>query len=279
MALFRTYGPNPRTIISILQCPEDEADYIDDAINAATNLAKDFPRIFQQIERANFSSDISKIFYLRPHPERRSKPVLSIPTSFLAKTLGVSVASQVAVQQNSFFSILTSHPSLRSAAGWLFENYAHAYFSDKPMQVYHSDHPNPIFVPVPERRIAGRTALKNIQSPFNFYWRPREPNYTGIDALIRSGNIVWALQFTISTSHCSSTDGLEKARNDMGFKKNTDWRLVMVGTKLSDAVSARDNQRLTNGWEATPVYACELPLGEFQEQSIIDSLDEVSTNY
>ena len=44
--------------------------------------------------------------------------------------------------------------------------------------------------------MSGNTALKHYQAPFNFYWRPREVNFEGI-AVIRCGNEVWALQFTI----------------------------------------------------------------------------------
>lgn len=126
--------------------------------------------------------------------------------------------------------------------------------------------------------ISDSTKLKNIQEPFDFYWRPGEQqNFPGVNAIIRSGNIVWALQFTISTSHKPATEGLDRLYKDMNHKTDVDWRLVIVGPDLDAAKSVRDHQNLAGRWKETSVYACELPFGNFDEEKLRVNLEEVST--
>ena len=107
-----------------------------------------------------------------------------------------------------------------------------------------------------------------MRPPFNLYWQPREPNFAGIDTIVRINNVVWALQFTISGSHRSAIDGLELIRENMGHKRGVEWRLVIVGPDLTEAKFARDHHDLGGRWEATRIYACELPLGNLSENTI-----------
>ncbi|KAF8521600.1 hypothetical protein BU17DRAFT_64826 [Hysterangium stoloniferum] len=243
VALSEKYGPNPRVIIDLLTEPTEEVTYLH-SIRA-------------------WQSDIAKACSVYPD----------------------AVSGQTAAQQHNFFSLLSRHPSLRSAAGWLFKGYAHARFSGPnraSLQGYLSGDPNPHPFPTPGRTISGTTALQTIQPPFNFYWRPREPNFSGVDALIRSGNVVWALQFAISASHSSATEGLNEVSKIMNHKSDVAWRLVIVGPKRREAESARDRQVLTGRWEGVYVYACELPLGEFEEnekQKLESNLNEASETY
>jgi len=54
----------------------------------------------------------------------------------------------------------------------------------------------------------------------------------------------------------------------------------MLGATLPKAESARDSQKLTNPWDMTPVYACAVPLGVFDEQELLqlqDVFDNVSS--
>ncbi|KAF8519144.1 hypothetical protein BU17DRAFT_47954 [Hysterangium stoloniferum] len=286
VALSEKYGPNPRSIISILIEPTEEETYLDDVRTGAVTLAGQFPSIFLDLESLDFSSNISsKIFTVRPKNLISRRPTLYIPTPFLASTLGVAVSAQTAAQQHSFFALLSGHPSLRSAAGWVFESYARVRFSGPnpaSLQGYLPGDPNPHPIPTPSRMISGTTALQTIQSPFNFYWRPREPNFKGVDALIRSDNIVWALQFTISASHGSATKGLNQVSKLMNHKRNVEWRLVIVGPEMGEAECARDRQALTGRWKGTYVYACALPLGKLKEneqQHLELNMNEVSSDY
>ena len=232
----------------------------------------------------NFGDETSSmVFTIRPKKTRRGRYTLEIPTPFLSHTFGLAMSHQAAVQQHTFFRMLSHYPSFCSAAGWLFEHYAHNCLS-KPnhekLEAYTLDgtlH----HIPVPSRMIAGSTALKRIQPPHNFYWRPVEPNFKGVDAIIRFEDDVWVLQYTISGVHKPATDGLLEIRDGMNHKTGVKWHLVMVGSELRSAEEARDNQKLGEEWKwTTIVCASELPLGQFNEKhaKILDSiLNEVST--
>ena len=114
-------------------------------------------------------------------------------------------------------SMLSGHPSFRDAGRWLFEDYAHNRLSEserKPLEAYSLDG-TVHHIPVPAKIIAGSTALKRIKSPHNFYWRPVKPtDFKGVDAIIRVGNDVWTLQYTIRGEHKAATQCLIKIRKE-----------------------------------------------------------------
>ena len=210
-------------------------------------------------------------------PGRGGEPTLYIPTAFLASTLAVALSRQATAQQHSSFVLLNGHPALRTAAGWLFENYAHIRFSTPGHQdqasvlAYRAKKSSPpIDIPTPTRMISDSTALGTIQAPFDFYWRPRENNFPGIDALIRVGDTVWALQFTLSSTHRSAKEGLVKVRSVMNHISKVKWRLVIVGSDQESAEACRDQQNLGGDWKwkNTIIYACSLPLGKFTDANL-----------
>ena len=59
------------------------------------------------------------------------------------------------------------------------------------LTTYSRNEIEPPSIPLPNETKSGSTALKNIQPPFSFYWRPRESNFEGLDAIIRQVNVVW----------------------------------------------------------------------------------------
>jgi len=117
---------------------------------------------------------------------------------------------------------------------------------------------------------SGSTALKDIQPPFNFYWRSREPNFG------RDGDTARGLQYTIRAKHGSVTEGLTQVRKNINHKWRLKFRVAMLGPEQADAESARDNQKLTGEWADTPISACVLPMGNVNELSLQNALDEVS---
>jgi hypothetical protein len=183
--LFRKYGSNVKAIIDILDTPAKEDTYLTDVRAGASNFATDFSNILSDPRNLDFGS--SKIFTVRPNNLVSRQPILRIPTAFLAATLGLALARQAVGQQHAAFTMLSKHPSLRTAAGWLFENYAHVVLSDPnrlPLTTYIRNKTEPPSIPPPSEMKSGSTALKNIQLPFSFYWRPRESNLEGLDAII-----------------------------------------------------------------------------------------------
>ncbi len=150
----------------------------------------------------------------------------------------------------------------------MFEHYAHNHLSKSEcntLEAYSLDG-TVHHIPVPATMIAGSTALKQIQPPHHFYWRPVQPSFKGINAIIRSGDNVWALQYTISKEHKDAIDGLNEIRDGMNHKEDVKWHLVMVGLDLKDAKEARDDQKLGDWNWPTAIYASELPLGQFDKE-------------
>ena len=281
MTLFLKYGSNVRCIIDILKHPDAEATYDLDVKRGAAEIAKDFSTILLQLEYLDFQSSFSsKIFFVRPKNLESRLPVLTIPTAYLFKTLAVAVCRQALAQQHAIFTMLTAHPSLGTAAGWWFENYAHVMLSDPtrlPISTHIRSVSNPPSIPAPKAVLAGSDALRKIQPPFNFYWRPREPNFEGTDGLIRVGNTVRVQQYTTSSSHRSATKGLQEIRRIMNHIRDVDWHFDVVSPNLSTAESARDSHKLTGRWATTPIYASQLQIGTLDTQLLERIWNEVNT--
>lgn len=259
-----------------------EAAYLRDVNIAADDLSRETSKYFFRLRSLDFRYDISaEILMVRPSELRL--PNLYIPTPFLASILGVAISRRSAAQKYSFFTLLDSFPLVRDTAGWLFENYAHVCFSGPNHISFHEypcEKPNSYQIPTINTVITGSTALKTIQPPFSFYWRPQEPNFDGVHALIRSNNVVWVLQFVISCPCSSVTKGLDKVFEIMNHKTNVEWNLVIVNLYKWTAVRFFQNhQILTGKWKKMRVYMCELPLDKFTEENVQQlqaSLNEVS---
>jgi len=203
----------------------------------------------------------SNIFTVR-HVETPRTTRLTIPTTFLQEALGEALSRNTAAKRHEAFVLLGNHPSLRSAAGSVFEHAAHITLSNPnrpPLPTHTGGDVGPTIPPV-RNMISGTDALRKIQPLFDFYWRPREANFPGVDALIRLDNDVWVLQYTISPRHGTATKGLNEVYRLMNHKQSVRWRLVILGSHLSDAESVRSRQQLTDGWEKMNVYASELPI-------------------
>ena len=133
MILLRKFGPNPRIIVDILIKPNMEAQYLSDIKSGASSLAYEIPAAFWELRSLQYSSDL---IFIRPNVSKwRVIPTLYIPTPFLASTLGIAISGQAAFEQRSFFRMLSGHPTLRSAAVWIFKSYAHAYVGKIPICV------------------------------------------------------------------------------------------------------------------------------------------------
>ena len=237
--LFLRYGSNIRCIMDILMDPKAENAYIQDVKRGANEIAKKFSTtLLMDLESLDFESKLSsKILTVRPTNSVDRLGALTIMTAYLFKTLAMAVVRHAIAQQHYIFTTLTAHPSLGATAGWWFENYAHVRLSDptrQPIPTRTRGASNSSPIPVPKVMLSGSTALRNIQRPFNFYWRPREPNFEGLDSLICVGNTVRVQQFTTSSSHRSATKGLDEVYKIMNHIRGH-WDLDIVGPELSVA--------------------------------------------
>lgn len=123
MNLLSKYPPNVRLINDVLQNAANEGGYCEDIKTAARDCADQFPDILHDLQGPDLGSEIaSKIFTLRPSSPESRQPVLTIPTHFLAGTLGIALSQKFSADRLSAFRMLDGHSTLRSAAGWIFEN-------------------------------------------------------------------------------------------------------------------------------------------------------------
>jgi len=107
------------------------------------------------------------------------------------------------------------------------------------LKIYNKAHKE-YFMPAPEEIISGNS-LRGIKMEFRpFYWRPRGSNYEGVDSVLRCGDDVWVLQYTVSRPRRAATKGLNEVHKNMNLKYNIRWHLVMIGATRSEAESARD---------------------------------------
>ena len=281
--LFLKYGSNIRRIMDILKRPQEEAAYAQDVERGAAEIAQKFSTILQQLERLDFKSKLSsKIFTVRPNNLVQRLGVLTIPTAYLFKTLAVAVFRHALANQHSIFATLSAHPSLGTAAGWWFENLAHVKLSDptrRPIPTYARGDSNSSPIPVAKVVLSGSTALRNIQKPLDFYWRPREPNFEGIDSLICVGNTVRVQRYTTSSSHRSANQGLDEIHKIMNHVRGVRWHLDIVGPDQSVAETARDSHKLTGRWAKTPIHASQLQFGILDNKTLEQVLNEVNTAY
>jgi len=217
----------------------------------------------RDLENLNHIDHSSNIFSIKP-TENPQIPYLTIPTRFLLTTLGMALSRKAAAQRHEAFVLLDYHLSLRGAARWIFEHSAHTTLSNpnRPPLPTYINYETGRAIPPAKQMKSGPDALRNIQPPFDFYWRPQDPNFPGVDALIRQNNEIWVLQYTISKRHCPATGGLDRVYDLMGHKQMVTWYLVLLGSQLSDAEEARRKQQLTGRWKTTNVYASELALAE-----------------
>ncbi|KAF8330992.1 hypothetical protein F5887DRAFT_895307, partial [Amanita rubescens] len=219
MDLFEKYGPSPRMIIQILT---GNVDLYEREVNTAAFALASKLSALPDLDNLDFSDISSKIFTVTPKNNlSRGEHTLTIPTSFLSQTFGSAMSRQAAAQQHTFFRMLKSYPAFCGAGGCLFKVYGHNRLSDPTRQPLEAHSPDGVYhIRAPAKMIAGNTALKSMQEPFNFYWRPAEPNFEGVDAIIRFENHVWALQYTISKNHRAATNGLIKVRQEMNHKRD-----------------------------------------------------------
>jgi hypothetical protein len=269
--------------MDILKRPQEEATYAHDVERGAAEIAEKFSTILQQLERLDFKSKLSsKIFSVRPNNLVDRLGVLTIPTAYLFKKLAMAVFRHALAQQHVIFATLAAHPSLGTAAGWWFENFAHVKLSDptrRPIPTHTHGDSNSSPIPVPKVMLSGSTALRNIQKPCDFYWQPREPNFEGIDSLIRVGSEVRVQQYTTSSSHRSANQGLDEIYKIMNHVRGTHWHLDIVGPDQSVAETARDSHKLTGRWVKTPIHASQLQFGILDNKMLEQVLNKVNTAY
>jgi len=164
--------------------PVNEEQYIAD-IRVGAAIFVDMPlETVLDLQGLNHQHDLSSnIFAIRPE-ETPQTTCLTIPTTFLQETLAKALSRTAASKRHEAFMLLRNHRSLCGTAGWVFEHTAHITLSNPnrpPLPIYIGGEVGPT-IPPAKNMISGSTALKTIQMPFDFYWRPQETNFRGVNS-------------------------------------------------------------------------------------------------
>ena len=243
----------------MLYTPENEEHYLSQVQGAAAKFARNYRTIIGNLDMLDYGADNSSVIFAAKPTRSHKEARVIIPTDFLCATLGVALSREAEAECQKAFIM---HLSLSSAAGWIFEHSAHLYVANdvRPqIRIYMQSREGPAIPPVEDSK-SGNTFLGSIQAPFNFYWRPREVNFPGVDALIRCGNEVWLLQYTISRTHKPADKGIDRVRGMMNNQTGVTWYLVILGSNLADAESARRTLARHLSSSGVTVYAGTLPL-------------------
>jgi hypothetical protein len=251
-----------------------QSEYESVVIKAASTCAKtNFDSLISNSEMFDFAGPLSsKIFTVWPVREEPliATPTLIIPTSYLAAVYSDALFREASSLQVSFYMKCSKFLALRGTARWLYENYCHFLFSSHGRHCSLPTSPEALIpVPIAPETTGGRTMLRNLPSNFvtPFYWRPRNANFAGIDALIHVGDTVWALQYMISSRHSSAINDFKELRDCIGHRRQvSNWHLVIVAPELNTALVLVDRERRTEAsgdWPALKIFACQVEYGLF----------------
>jgi hypothetical protein len=269
------YGPNIRNVLRCIE-PNFEAGHRKVLSVAASTLVNSGANIFMQIQCLNFSdnSEPSILIFVRPRSfTKRYLHRLVIPTSGIARALATAVLRAAGAQQQSFFMSMCwpSQPSTRAAARWIFENLMHARLNLSDGFVPGYDHTRqPCSIPTTATIVPG-TPQELESYARDFYWRPGNAEYSGVDAVLRRNREMWAFQSTISCSQGSVEEGLKavakRLRSHDVHGQAWRWHLVVVGSSREEAEKWRAaqarklRQSAESEWKELATYACELIFG------------------
>jgi hypothetical protein len=274
LSLARKYGPSIRMIVQILDGGQDiEYGYRQTLSSEAQDLVRTNRYIFNTLESSGLAeAPSSAVIFLRPSSLiKRYAYEFFVPTAEIARQLSVAALTVSSQDQQRFFSQMSSYPSTRSAAGWIFENFMHTRLTERDghvraLDANYKEHDIPIVTSI----ITG--SVEDLKSaPASFYWRPGESTFPGIDAVARDQNDIWAFQCTVSRRQRSTIDGLERVAQAIGIRESN-WHLVIVGSEMPVAQSARAKQarllEATKRWSSVKTFACELTLRSEAERLI-----------
>ena len=131
LTLFRKYGSDIRGITDMLYKPENEEHYLSQVQGAAAKFARNYRTIIGNLDMLDYGADNSSVIFTAKPTRSHKEARVIIPTDFLCATLGVALSRQAEAECQKAFIMMHKHPSLSSAAGWIFEHPAHLYVAKK----------------------------------------------------------------------------------------------------------------------------------------------------
>lgn len=181
------------------------------------------------------NSGLSTIFFFKPFVWEgqifRSIHTVYFPTPWIIDKLTVELNRHQAVKKVEFFNTLCVHPSTRSAAGWVFEDFIHRYLVHaKSITIHWYSEASSRTLDLFPEALDTRTTNADLKSSAPFYWRPASLTNPGIDGAIITKEHVYLIQATISREHSSPQEGIDQLWHYMPQdKKVLEWKLLFIG--------------------------------------------------
>ncbi|KAF9231549.1 hypothetical protein BU15DRAFT_55981 [Melanogaster broomeanus] len=249
-------GPSPRQLLEIGNNEEMESTFQEDIDIAASYFISNVGQVVDSLRSLDFplgKSGPSSLVFIKPKrdgPDQvlRMRCEAFVLTTRIEHSIAKALLKWDALTRSQFFRATSSYASMKSTAGYVFEQWVHACFLSRVKNCIPSSNSGSLLQTLvtahPSQLISTDTEIKTQNPPF--YWRPPSSNFPGVDELLRHGDDVYAIQCTISRRHGSLLEGLRKLQKIIGKNRGLSWRVLFVGSSESQATEvARPHLTLT----------------------------------
>ncbi|KAF8559894.1 hypothetical protein OG21DRAFT_1502239 [Imleria badia] len=219
----------------------------------------------------------SQIYFCRPFNDagagmQRRLLGASVPTRTLCRLLGEALQKQDNFLKLDFSRALRQSASTRQAAGFIYENWFHTYFSvGRPIECHWLQglHGVSSLSLTGMKLIEGNWGAVEVEDP-PYYW-VAPVGFPGIDGALILPEAIYVFQVTISTRHASPKGGMKELRTHLpGDLKDLPWRVVFIGdydNLIKSVANQWVNEGLTTGWSQVDPVAHDITFRVFRDES------------
>jgi hypothetical protein len=196
--------------------------------------------------------------------------IAKIATDRLVGIVLAQVTWLDAVQQAQFFSMISSHPWLKSPLGNFYEKLVHVRLTADPNAVplpCLMEDGSSLSIPVVPNvvPVSGSSNLSDANTNvLPFYWRPVSQTFTSLDALVCTREAIFLIQSTVSSKHDMKKTGLDFIRDNIPSKfwESRRQYLVFVAPHEASAARLRSREyRALKDFAEVDLRACTFPIG------------------
>jgi hypothetical protein len=216
-------------------------DPIEKEASAAVNRICNKPSIiFEESLNIIPQSEGSSVIFLHRAPNDQDEFKHFIPTPHLWALFEEQRSKLASKEALELFLTLSSHSFTRPAAGWAYEISLHRRLAlgGADLTIFQG--------PTEWRNLRASTrllpgsldGLKYAGLNDSFYWIPSVTNFPGVDCVLGdTGGHVYAIQATISGTHTSPEQGIEKVWKQFSqeVRASRTWHFVVVTNRQTTA--------------------------------------------
>ncbi|KAF8552965.1 hypothetical protein OG21DRAFT_1485803 [Imleria badia] len=283
--LAKEWGGAPRSLLQFVRNDLTDEE-IESMYTEPASMAVQKCRELLSALQANALPDDapSQIYFCRPRKNappgmQRRLVGASVPTRTIRRFLGEALQVQDNVDKLEFFRALRQPASTRQAAGFIYENWFHTYFSvGRPIQCHWLQGLQGVssLLLTGMKLIEGNWGAVKVEDP-PYYWIA-PVGFPGIDSALILHEAIYVFQVTISTSHKSPKGGMKKLRTHLPTDlKDLPWSVVFIGDHDNSIKSVANkwvDEGLTIGWSQVDPVAEDITYRVFHDESDLDGESE-----